>query len=195
MRGSTDPRTPRIPWPAYPAAGLTAAGLAFASLYFLYPVLSDTMATRRIRAAIDGRWNALYHAAPVVPGAEPLPRSSPDILYSFAPLVIGQNPVLLEVELRDDSALHYWALSVFAPDLTNLFVTDDLDPPGKTRRKYVFVAPGVSRERADPDATPVEIAGSKALLIMQYVPASASDRETVDEMRRRARLYELWMKL
>jgi uncharacterized membrane protein len=195
MRHSSNDAIFRIPWPAYIVAVLAAAGVTFSVLYLFYPVLSDTMATRAILHANDGRWNALYHAAPVVPGAEPLPRSSPDILYTFAPIALSEDPLLLEVELRDDPALHYWILSVFAPDLSTLFVTDDVDAPGKTRRKYAFVAPGVSRERADPEATLVELPVNKALLIMQYVPASAADRDTIDEMRRRSRLYELWMKL
>jgi uncharacterized membrane protein len=176
-------------------AGLAAGALAFTLLYCFYPVLADTRATSRILAANDGRWNALYHAPPVVPGAEPLPRSSPDILYSFAPIVFTTNPVLLEVDLGDDSSLHYWALSVFAPDLTSVFATDDRAAPGKTRRKYLFVAPGVSRERGDPEATVVELTENKAMLVMQYVPASREDRDAVDALRRHARLYELWMRL
>lgn len=194
MHRSSGP-TLRIPWPIYLLLALLAAWLSFAILYYFYPVLSDSMVTSRILARNDGRWNALYHAPPVVPGAEPLPRSSPDILYSFAPVVFTENPIELEVDLGNESTLHCWTLSLFAPDLTNVFVTDDRDSPGKTRRKYVFVAPGISRERADPEATLVELPVTKAMLIMEYVPASTSARDAVDQLRHQARLYELWMKL
>ena len=164
--------------------------ISYLFLYFFVGNIIFHIAYDRAKAKNGGSDNAIWHNPPAVPGFEPVKHTSPDIVYSYSPIIFNEDLIVVEVEVPDDSISAFWSFSVFQENSTNYFASNDMDENGKKYRKYLLAGPNSPKDVNLPGAVRIESPTNKNAMILRYIAKSSKLIPEIDKIRNKVKIYK-----
>ena len=164
--------------------------VSYLFLYFFVGNIIFGIAYDRAKEKNDGNVNAIWHNPPAVPGYEPVNHTSPDIVYSYSPVILNDDIIIVEAEVPEDSISAYWSISFFQENSTNYYASNDHGEGGKKYRKYFIVGPNSPKDIDLPGAIRVESPTNKNALILRYIAKTADFMPEIEKIRQKVKVYK-----